>query len=616
MLPRSIFVLPIALLVSIVHAQTTLFPSLGLLGSYFGVPGQNATFDYVVIGGGTAGLTLANRLSAKFSVAVIEAGDFYEFANGNNSQVPAYASTFTGSNPVVKNPALDWYMYTEPQMTLNNQKLLFDSGKVVGGSSARNFLWYIRGSRGAFDKWASDVDDQTYSFDNFLQYFQQSVRAPLASGNSQPSDVLSGLNNSDWSPHGGPIHIGHGAWTNRITSWLTKGFSELGLETLNSFASGRLLGWSFIPQTLDQETQMRSSSAEMLYSAVAKGNKISLYKSSLAKKIVFEGRKATGVAVETAGTQYLLKASKEIIVSAGVMRSPQMLMVSGVGPRSVLQHHDIEVVADLAGVGQNMMDNVLVGPTYQVNVTTHSSLSNPAYLASAVSEYNKNRTGMLTNVGGDVAGFERVKPGSVSNSTFKSIQASFPADWPNLQYLVLDAYFGTGNDSSIGLTDGKQYVAASVGLVSTFSRGNVSIRSANTAINPVISPNWLSDPRDMELAVVAFKRGRALFSTHALQTVTGDEAFPGRHVQSDDQIREAIRASANSVYNAAGTNRMGKVSDNWAVVDSKARVIGVEGLRVVDASAFPFLPPGQPQATVYALAEKIAAGILDEMQRV
>ncbi|KAL5115785.1 hypothetical protein ACEQ8H_006280 [Pleosporales sp. CAS-2024a] len=606
MLSPSTCVLPIALLFSIVHGQTVLFPSLGLLGSYFGVPGQNATFDYIVIGGGTAGLTLANRLSAKFSVAVVEAGDFYEFANGNNSQVPAYASTFTGSNPVVKNPALDWYMYTEPQAALNNQKLLFDSGKVIGGSSARNFLWYIRGSRGAFDNWASDVGDPTYKFDHFLQYFQQSMCAPSASGKG-------GVNSSDWSSHGGPIHIGRGAWTNRITSWLTKGFSELGLEPLDSLASGKLLGWSFISQTLDQETQMRSSSAEMLYSAIDKGHKISLYKSSLAKKIVFEDQKASGVAVETAGVQYLLKANKEVIVSAGVMRSPQMLMVSGVGPKSILEQHGIAVVADLAGVGQNMMDNVLVGPTYQVNVTTHNSLANPAYLASAILQYNNNRTGMLTNVGGDVAGFERVKPGSVSNSTFKAIEESFPTDWPNLQYLVLDAYFGTGNDSSVGLTDGKQYVAASVGLVSTFSRGNVSIRSADTAVSPVISPNWLSDPRDMELAVVAFKRGRALFSTHALKMVAGDEAFPGRHVQGDDEIRKVIRESANSVYNAAGTNRMGKLGDKLAVVDSKARVMGVEGLRVVDASAFPFLPPGQPQATVYALAEKIAAGILDEM---
>jgi hypothetical protein len=148
-----------------------------------------------------------------------------------------------------------------------------------------------RGSRGAFDKWASDVGDQTYNFDNFLQYFQRSVRTPITDGSSQPSNVPRGLNNSDWSPCGGPIQVGHGAWTNPITSWLAKGFAELGLETLNSFASGKLLGWSFIPQTLNQETQMRSSSAEMLYSAIAEGNKISLYKSSLAKKIIFNGKK-------------------------------------------------------------------------------------------------------------------------------------------------------------------------------------------------------------------------------------------------------------------------------------------------------------------------------------
>jgi choline dehydrogenase-like flavoprotein len=165
-----------------------------------------------------------------------------------------------------------------------------------------------------------------------LQYFQRSVRPPVADGSSQPSDVPWGLNNSDWSFHGGPVQIGHGAWTNPITSWLAKGFAELGLETLNSFASGKLLGWSFIPQTLDQETQMRSSSAEMLYSAIAKGNKISLYKSSLAKKILFDKKKATGVAIETAGTRYLLKASREVIVSAGVVTKNESCLTHPLTP--------------------------------------------------------------------------------------------------------------------------------------------------------------------------------------------------------------------------------------------------------------------------------------------
>lgn len=275
-----------------------------------------------------------------------------------------------------------------------------------------------------------------------------------------------------------------------------------------------------------------------------------------------------------------------------------MLMVSGIGPKAILQSNKIKVVADRPGVGQNMMDNVLVGPTYEVGVTTHNSLANASYAASAIAQYNSNRAGMLTNVGGDIAGFERITPGLVSNKTYESIQSSFPSDWPNLQYLVLDAYFGTGNDSSIGLTDGKQYVAASVGLVSTFSRGNVSIKSADTAINPIINPNWLGDSRDMEMAIAAFKRGRQLFASKALKEVVRKEAFPGVHVKSDDEIVELIRSSANSVYNAVGTNKMGKVDDKMAVVDSQARVIGVDRLRVVDASAFPFLPPGQPQATV------------------
>lgn len=240
----------------------------------------------------------------------------------------------------------------------------------------------------------------------------------------------------------------------------------------------------------------------------------------------------------------------------------------------------------------------MVGPTYAVDVTTHNSLANPSYLAGAVSKYNQNRTGMLTNVGGDIAGFEKVPRGVIRNYTYDSLRKTFSDDWPNFQYLVLDAYFGTGNDSSTGITDGKQYVAASVGLVSTFSRGNVSIRSPDTAVNPVISPNWLEDPRDLEMAVLAFRKGRKLFATKAMKQVARAEAFPGGRLKTNAEIVDVVRKSANSVYNAVGTNKMGRVDDPMAVVDSKGRVIGVSRLRVVDASIFPFLPPGQPSATV------------------
>ena len=195
-------------------------------------------------------------------------------------------------------------------------------------------------------------------------------------------------------------------------------------------------------------------------------------------------------------------------------------------------------------------------------------------------------------------GFEKLPEDMLSPTTYQSLQDNFPADWPDIEYLILDAYFGTGSDSSIAAGSEDQYVAASVGIVATFSRGNVTINSKDTARNPIISPNWLSDPRDQDIAIAAFRRGRQLFSTNAIRPIVKAEAFPGINVTTDSQILDTIKASANSVYNAAGTNQMGKVDDPMAVVDSKGRIIGVNGLRVVDASIFPFLPPGQPSATV------------------
>ena len=196
------------------------------------------------------------------------------------------------------------------------------------------------------------------------------------------------------------------------------------------------------------------------------------------------------------------------------------------------------------------------------------------------------------------AGFEKLSRNLLNPTTYQSLQENFPTDWPDIEYLILDAYFGSGTDSSIIAGSGQQYVAASVGLVATFSRGNVTINSADTTINPIVNPNWLSDPRDQDIAVAAFRRGRQLFSTNAIRPIVKSEAFPGLNITTNSQILDTVKKSVNSVYNAAGTNQMGKLDDSIAVVDSKARVIGVSGLRVVDASIFPFLPPGQPSATV------------------
>jgi choline dehydrogenase-like flavoprotein len=287
-------------------------------------------------------------------------------------------------------------------------------------------------------------------------------------------------------------------------------------------------------------------------------------------------------------------------------------MVSGIGPAATLNAYQIPVCANRPGVGQNMWDNTFSGSTYPVNVLTHNSLANPAVIDAAVSQYNSQRTGILTNSGGDFLAFEKLPNGSLSMATRKALDDTYGPDWPDVEYLELDAYFGDQLLPPPVDTIGKNFAALLPGLTAPFSRGNVTIVSNDTSVLPVVSPNWLTDPRDREILIAAFRRARQVWATKSMQGVlTGPEAYPGANVTSDSDLLAAIQRSAQTIWHASATNKMGMPSDSMAVVDSRARVIGVQGLRVVDASAFPFLPPGQPQSMVYALAEKISQHILD-----
>ena len=313
------------------------------------------------------------------------------------------------------------------------------------------------------------------------------------------------------------------------------------------------------------------------------------------------------------GYTYNLAATSEVIISAGTFQSPQMLMVSGIGPAGTLQQNDIEVIADRPGVGQNMWDHILFGPSWRVNVITGSSLGDTTFAAQAVEELNTEAGGILSSTGGDYLAWQKVPQSYRSNFTKSSISdlATFPADWPEIEWLSVGGYFGFPNNYIRDVpTDKSQYATMSTALVAPLSRGNVTINSSDTNVLPLVNPNWLSSLTDQEVAVAAFKRAREFAATPAMQkTIIGEEAFPGPQVESDEGLLELIKESFNTVYHASATCKMGKLEDEMAVVDSQAKVIGVEGLRVVDASAFPFLPPGHPMATVYALAEKIAADI-------
>ena len=244
-------------------------------------------------------------------------------------------------------------------------------------------------------------------------------------------------------------------------------------------------------------------------------------------------------------------------------------MVSGVGPAATLKENGIEVIADLPGVGQNMWDHVFFGPSFRTNTPTHSSLGNPNFAKQATAQYASSRTGFLINAGGDLLAFEKLPAGAVSNGTRSDLDQTFGADWPDIEILSLDAYTGKLNDFVLGAPDLKEYTALYIATIAPFSRGTVTINSSDTNVHPVVNPNWLTDPRDQEVAVAGFKRARAAFTARAVRPLLqGEEAFPGTAVQSDADILRTIQTSSSTIHHAAGTCKMGRANDTTAVLDS------------------------------------------------
>ncbi|KAI8624983.1 putative glucose-methanol-choline oxidoreductase [Xylariaceae sp. FL1651] len=586
-----------------------------LLGSSFGIPGDNATYDYVIVGGGTAGLALAARLVEQHAgtVAVVEAGTFYELSNGNNSMVPGGDGAFTGKGVKDWQPLIDWGYLTTPQAGADNLTLHYAAGKTFGGSSARNFMVYQRGTEGSYKNWADQVGDDSYSWSKFLPWFQKSVdftppNMDARHANSTP------VYDAGVVGKGGPISASYPNYPQAIATWVVEGLKAIGLPIIPGFNSGKLIGQSYATFSIDGQSMLRDSSSTAYLQPNLGNTDLYLYHLTLAKKINFNAdKKATGVVVNTMGAQYTLTANKEVIVSAGVFGSPQLLMVSGVGPSDTLKQLDIPVIADRPGVGQNLQDHIYYGITYRINAISFSSLINPEFAAEQKALFQANATGIYTNPTADVLGWEKI-PAHLRtgwSSETVSALAEFPEDWPEAEYISLGSWLGEDFDSRFAdPADGYNYGTLVCAVVTPLSRGTVSIASADTTVHPIINPNSLTHPADVDVAVAAFKRAREFWATDVMKKLAiGDEVYPGLNVTTDEEILASLRRSYNAIYHASCTNKMGKADDPLAVVDPKARVYGVQSLRVVDASAFPLLPPGHPESTVYALAEKIACDI-------
>ncbi|KAI4218828.1 MAG: hypothetical protein L6R36_008730, partial [Xanthoria steineri] len=339
-------------------------------------PCKDNTFDYVVVGAGTAGLTLAARLAegSSYSVAVIEAGGYYEEDNGNVSIVPGYATQFSGTDPTNIQPLVDWGFVTVPQ------------------------------------KWAELAGDDSYKFENLLPYFRKSVQYTppvVVSANS--------TNNQDpnaWSSTGGPLQISHGSFVDPSGTWVQPAAEKLGMKRISGFQSGELLGSAYVPFTIDPKNQQRSSSESSFLRSLPQKARLQVYNNTLAHKILFDRRiTATGVVASSNNTVFTLKARKEVILSAGVFQSPQILMLSGIGPAATLAKYGIPLRINLPGVGSNLQDHPWFGTGFRVNVPTGSSLLNSAAVFSQVQEaYNNFATGPLTIPATGFLAWEKVPP--------------------------------------------------------------------------------------------------------------------------------------------------------------------------------------------------------------
>ncbi|KAL2849848.1 hypothetical protein BJY01DRAFT_233490 [Aspergillus pseudoustus] len=563
------------------------------------------TFDYVVVGGGTAGVTIATRLAqGSQSVALIEAGTNYE-SSWPLAAIPGADVLPVGSDPNSHLDA-DWGFVTTPQENAGGREVHFARGKCLGGSPTKESM----------GKWAEAVGDDSYTFDKALPFYKRSTKFTPPDTEARLKNATVKYNIGSFETSGGPLEITYPDYAMSFSTWMKLGMDAIGVPESGDFNNGEVNGYQYCASTIRANDQSRSTSASAFLNS-GKPNKLKVFDRTLAKRILFDKQKnAVGVEVTNGfGILSNITTTKEVIISAGAFQSPQLLMVSGVGPADQLEAQGIPIVTERPGVGQNLWDHPFFAPSYRVNVETFTRLANDfGYLASRSIEFVLNHTGPLTNPVADFIAWEKI-PESLrsgfSSETRKSL-TGFPSDWPEAEYMSGAGY--VGNFSNL-LTnqphDGYQYASILGVLITPTSRGNITLKSADTSDAPLINPNWLATRSDQELAIALFKRIRAAFTSESMKPVViGDEYNPGLSAQSDGQILAWIKENIMTLWHPACTCKMGVEGDEMAVVDSHAKVFGVQRLRVVDASAFPFLPPGHPQSTVYMLAEKIAEDIL------
>ena len=532
------------------------------------------TFDYVIIGAGSAGCVLANRLSKDPSNAVclLEAG-------GKDNWIWFHIPV--GYLFAIGNPRADWLFKTEAEEGLNGRVLNYPRGKVLGGSSAINAMIYMRGQREDYDNWRQ-MGLEGWGWDDVKPIFRRHVDHYLGEGEHHGAG-------GEWRVEAPRVR-----W--EILDSFIEAAVEAGLPRVSDFNTGSNEGISYFH--VNQKNGRRWSAARgFLRPALSRPN-LKVETHAHATRILFEGRRAVGVEFLQNGAVRRVHARREVILSAGAVVSPQLLQLSGIGDGALLQQHGIEVVQHLPGVGENLQDHLQLRPIYRVQGvrTLNEDYRSLVKKGRMALEYALFRRGPLTMAPSQLGAFTRSSPDYAT---------------PNLQFhiqpLSLDK-FGEDPHPFPAFT-------ASVCNLRPASRGTVRIRSSNASEPPFIRPNYLSADEDQRVAVDALRIVRHIVSMPALQKYRPEEHKPGAHLTTDEELLHGARDIGTTIFHPVGTAKMGRDSDPMAVTDARLRVHGVEGLRVIDASIMPAITSGNTNSPTLMIAEKGAAMILEDQSR-
>ena len=544
-------------------------------------------FDYIIVGAGTAGCLLANRLSADPSkrVLLLEAGktDNYIWIH-----IPV------GYLYCIGNPRTDWMYQTEPTPGLNGRSLRYPRGKTLGGCSSINGMIYMRGQSRDYDNWAEMTGDDDWTWKNALPDFKahedhyklDGGADPETGGNSRFSDLHGGE---------GELRIEKQRLRWDVLEDFASAATEAGIEPTDDFNGGDNSGVGYFEVT--QKSGWRWNGTKAFLRPIKDRKNLTVWTESQVERLVFDttqdgSARCTGAIVRRGGDAITVRSKGEVILSAGSVGSPQILQLSGIGPAALSKAHGIDVVKDLAGVGENLQDHLQIRAVFKLQgAKTLNTLANTLIGKAKIGlEYALKRSGPMSMSPSQLGAFTRSDP--------KRPHANLEY---HVQPLSLDA-FGEDLHPFPAMT-------ASVCNLNPTSRGHVRIKSNRFDDAPEIAPNYLSTDEDRQVAADSLRQVREIMAKPAMQKYKPQEWKPGIEFQSDAELAKLAGDIANTIFHPAGTAKMGRADDPSAVVDTRLRVRGIEGLRVVDASVMPEITSGNTNAPTLMIAEKAARWI-------